>query len=217
MSNDAVTNDHTAVSLITDHSFNEHEELSMLITAKHHADLKHDPLLEVKRHLLEALGKIGFAMSITPVIECPAYVHPGRYATVSVLGTVVGEIFEVHPDIRERFKLPGRAAVATINVTTLLSMEGAVTVMKALPQFPSVSYDETIKRTHDDGIGDTLKNLKEKSLLLENVEIVDLYDGKPLKQGQFNLTLRFTYRATDKTLTEDEAKKEHTKVLALLR
>ena len=186
-------------------SHQEQNLLTMLITAKHSTDLKHDPLLLLKQHLTTALHDIGFTESFTSVVQCPPYAHPGRYATISVLGTVIGELFEVHPNVRERFKLPARAAVATVNLTALLAMESAPLIAHELPRFPSIRYDETIQRTHDDELRDSLRQLSEKNPLLESVEIVDLYDGRPLQSGQFNLTLRFTYRAADKTLTEDEA------------
>ena len=51
------------------------------------------------------------------------------------------------------------------------------------------------------------------SELLESAEITDLYG----KDGDnYNITLRCTYRASDRTLTEEEAKKEYAKAEKLL-
>jgi phenylalanyl-tRNA synthetase beta subunit len=53
---------------------------------------------------------------------------------------------------------------------------------------------------------------------LESVVVKDLYRAPNLPKEEYNLTLTFTYRAKDRTLTEDEAKGVHQKVLhAMMR
>jgi phenylalanyl-tRNA synthetase beta chain len=195
----------------------EQNMLTMMVTAKHETDLRHDPFLTVKQGMGMTLDAIGFTASTTPVVQCPAYAHPGRFATISVLGTLVGELFEVHPDVRERFKLPARAAAATINLTALLAMQGVPKIATPLPHFPGISYDETMTRAHSEEVRDTLKRLVENTPLLERAEIIDLYDGKPFQKGNYSLTVHFTYRALDRTLTEEEAQKVHTQVLGSLK
>jgi len=50
--------------------------------------------------------------------------------------------------------------------------------------------------------------MQHASDLLESVEVADLFSD-PEKEGTYNLTLRCTYRKEDRTLTEEEVKKEH--------
>jgi len=49
---------------------------------------------------------------------------------------------------------------------------------------------------------------------LESVEVADLFS----KEGSesYNLTLRFTYRSPERTLTEAEVKQEHERILETL-
>ena len=84
-----------------------------------------------------------------------------------------------------------------------------------MPAFPAITYDLTIMRTHASPIHDTVARIRTSHPLLEDVVLHDLYDGKPLQAGHFNATLRCTYRAHDRTLTEDEAKAAHAEVMKL--
>ncbi len=86
-----------------------------------------------------------------------------------------------------------------------------------VPAFPDIVYDVTIQRTQKDALEKLMRKAHGVDPLLADVSVKDLYNGKPLKDGEYNLTLRFTYRAEDRTLTEDEAKKAHEKVLAMMK
>lgn len=191
-------------------------ECGMLIADRRETDLKHTPFLRLKAAIILALKQAGFHAVVQQASTTPPFGHPGRSSDILVNGTAVGFLTEVHPEVRARFDLPQRAAAATLDLTTLLSLPSRTAIAKSVPQFPAVTYDVTVMRTQREQTGELLKKLRAASTLLESVDIVDLYDGKPLEPGRFNLTLRFTYRAPDRTLTEEEAKKEQEKVAKLL-
>lgn len=193
----------------------EWSELSMLISTRSETGLLDDPFLKTKQHLHNALSAINFSPEITPVVQTPAYAHPGRYGNIAVLGTVLGEIYEVHPRIRERFDIAGRAACATINLTKLLELESRARIASPLSQFPAITYDVTIPVKRYDRFGSLVTELQEKSEILESVTIHDLYSA-PGIHDEYYLTLRFIYRASDRTLTENEATAAHSKVSKLL-
>lgn len=192
----------------------EHTELSILHSAKEETGLTNDPFLLTKQSLTTALQAMGYAASFIPAKASPAYAHPGRYADVVVAGVTVGSVFELHPSVRERFGITHRAGAAQVNMTALMAIEPAERMAKAVAQFPAVSYDVTLPWRQDKAVGELLATLRNHSQLLEHVEVADLYHGKQHQPKEYNLTLRFTYRAPDRTLTEDEAKKEHEKLLA---
>ncbi len=185
----------------------EHLELSMLTSTRESTDLLHDPFLETKEAMKQALCASGYCVSIAPTKTIPAYAHPGRVADVLFNKEVIGQIFEVHPTIRKTFEIPGRAAAAIINIHDLFAHDPKKILAKPLSLFPAVTYDVTMTKTHSDSIDALLEKARKASPLLENVVVHDLYQ----KSGSdtYNLTLRFTYRSEEKTLTEDEAKKAH--------
>ncbi|MFA6039716.1 MAG: phenylalanine--tRNA ligase subunit beta [Candidatus Peribacteraceae bacterium] len=197
----------------------EHSELSVLfadLEGKGNADLKSDPFLLLKRELSLALSAPGFKAEWKRDDAPAPWMHPGRSALLSVDGETVGRLFEVHPRIRKNFDLPHRAAAAVVDLARLLSLKGKTVVPLPLPAFPAVTYDVTVTRMQEQRTETLLAKLRGASPLLEKVEVVDLFSGKGLEERQFNLTLRFTYRTADRTLTEEEAQKAHAAVTAVL-
>lgn len=181
-------------------------ELGALVTSRHDDDLKNDPFLVLKQDLTQAFHEAGYALSIAPAQQASHMAHPGRVADLVVQETVVGQLFEVHPTVRAQFDSSGRAAAATVLVDQLFALPAIVVTAVPVPAFPAVQYDTTVTMTHDQVVADLLANIRTSSDLLESVEIADIYSGKPLEPGQYNLTLRCTYRAPDRTLKEQETK-----------
>ncbi len=191
--------------------------LGMLLSAKEETDLLDDPLLVIKGQLLDAVAATGQSVEIHEMKKVPAIAHPGRSADVVFRGKSIGKIYEIHPVVRQRFGLTHRVAGATLDLSTLLASPSPVAVQKKLSIFPAVTYDVTVTRTQKDALGPLLRKLRSGSELLEAVSVHDLYAGKPLEKGSYNLTLRFVYRAKDRTLTEEEVKKEHGKALGMVQ
>lgn len=192
----------------------EHTECGVLIASMTETNLAHDPFLILKQSLRSALHGAGYALSIAPLATHPPFAHPGRSAVIAVNGQGVGMIFEVHPTVRGRFGLRHRAAAATFDLTALFGLPPASTRATPIPQFPAVTYDVTLTRSHAEPFGPLLQKLRGGHPLLEHVDVHDLYAGKPLSNEQYNLTLRFTYRSPERTLTEEEAKAAHEQVMA---
>lgn len=191
----------------------ERLELGLLHATRGQTDLLHDPFLQLKKEVLDAMDA---TVDIQAAKDIPSIAHPGRCAVIRYDKDIIGYLFEIHPQIREKFDIAGRAAAAIIDLTTLLAIRPLTKAVRSLPSFPSVSYDVTLTRTHKQHITHLLAEARRASELLEDVVIHDLYAGKPLKEGEYNATLRFTYRSLEKTLTEDEAKAAHANVLAAI-
>ena len=191
----------------------EHMELCMLTTCRKATDIKHDPFLQVKTDLAYALKQAGHNIRIRSAKTVPPYAHPGRCADIVIDKECIGQICELHPAVRSAFDLQHRTAAATVNVTALLTMEPEVVVAQTLPQFPAVEYDETMQFSSKTPIEPLLKAAAQQSDLLADITVADLYGAS---DGEYSVTLRFTYRKNDRTLQEQEVRTEHAKVLAAL-
>ncbi|TSC59174.1 MAG: phenylalanyl-tRNA synthetase subunit beta [Candidatus Peregrinibacteria bacterium Greene0416_19] len=194
----------------------EHAELGLLFANIRGEDadlLPRDPFLQLKRSLTEALRLTGYALLISACDQVPSSAHPGRAAQLVVESVNIGTISELHPDLRAAYDLPHRAAVASIDLVKLLGIPPAETIFTPLPQFPAVAYDVTVPLDPTTVAADLLKKIRSTSPLLEEVYIADLYTGTG---DRGTMTLHFTYRAADRTLTEEEAKKEHEKAVEVL-
>lgn len=191
----------------------ERGELCTLTAAKGKTTLKDDPLLIAKADITHALKQAGYHLSFTQTKDSlPSFAHAGRSAAITCKGVSIGMLTEVAPHIRKAFDLQGRSAVVVIDLQALLSIAPGVFIASPLPMFPAVEFDETLglPKTPYDTI---VRKLLAMSPLLKNIAIADLYEGESTK----TITLRFTYRADDRTLTQEEVEKVHAGVLAELK
>ncbi len=172
-----------------------------------------DPFLTLVERVTHLLKKLGHEATSAKDGSPMACAHPGRSAAIAANGKTVARVFDLKPSVVAAFDLPHRATAAVVDLAALASMAPAVTKSTPLPSQPAVTYDVTVQRAHQDAVGPLLAKLRGGSPLLESVVVQDLYAGKNVPSGAYSMTLRFTYRSADRTLTEEEAKKEHEKVL----
>jgi phenylalanyl-tRNA synthetase beta chain len=193
----------------------EHPEMTILCVPPRGTEpkLANLPVLWVKAAVMHVCAKIGMKAEISQE-EAALPAHPGRSAKILVDGTDVGTVYEVHPEVLSTFDLPSRTAAATIDLSKLLSLASKVRVPEKLPAFPPVSYDETLPISAKTSVGTLMHDIQKRTPLLTGIETVDLYEGSPTDR---RVTIRFTYRSPERTLTEAEVKKEHEGVLATLK
>ena len=139
--------------------------------------------------------------------------HPGRCVEVLVDGEVVGHAGELHPAACERLGLPARTCAAELDLTAIGARE--VLPAPAISSFPSVNQDvalvvdasvpaSAVEAALWSGGGD----------LLESVRLFDVYTGAQLGAGRKSLAYALSFRADDRTLTEDEASEHRTAAVA---
>lgn len=191
----------------------EFAELGMLLIQKDKDNLPSSAFLQIKSHLQEILDHIGLTLTLEPLASPPPFGHPGRSASIVTNGKPLGFLSEIHPSVRTSFDLPPCATVL-LNVSPLLGLDPRPLIVQPLPRFPTITYDLTIKRNNSKSMDSLLAHLRSCSPLLLDITVRDVFASRPT-DPQFNLTLRCTYGASDRTLTEEEVQKEHSKILAL--
>ncbi len=130
--------------------------------------------------------------------------HPGRCAELVVDDVVVGHAGELHPAVIERCGLSKRICAMELNLDAIPVRE--VLVAPVVSPFPPVLQD--IALTVDAGVpaADVERALRAGGgPLLEDVRLFDVYVGAQLGEGKRSLAFALRFRATDRTLTEDEA------------
>ncbi|GJF27500.1 phenylalanine--tRNA ligase beta subunit [Kitasatospora sp. NE20-6] len=132
--------------------------------------------------------------------------HPGRCAELVVDGRVVGHAGELHPRVVKAMHLPERTAAMEIDLDVLLA-DGARTVSgPAVSAYPVATQDVAlivdsavpaaeVEAALRDGAGE----------LLEAVRLFDVFTGEQAGAGKKSLAYTLRFRATDRTLTADEA------------
>lgn len=155
---------------------------------------------------VEAARIVGRALGAEVVVRGAEHApwHPGRCAEILVDGEVVGHAGELHPAACERLGLPARTCAAELDLTAVGVRE--VLPAPAISAYPPVHQDvalvvdasvpaSAVEEALRSGGGD----------LLEDVRLFDVYTGAQLGAGRKSLAYALSFRADDRTLTEDEA------------
>ncbi|MGE0042516.1 MAG: phenylalanine--tRNA ligase subunit beta [Vicinamibacterales bacterium] len=151
------------------------------------------------------------AMLDVPVAIAPAdaaYLVPGRSAAVLAGGAVVGRLGQLAPEVADARDLPGGDAVyvAEIDLDALEAARAdAPRFARPLPRHPSVVRDVSIlvdDTLSADTVRGTIRTAGPETLVL--VQEFDRYQGKGIPDGKCSLSVRLTFQAPDRTLTDDE-------------
>jgi phenylalanyl-tRNA synthetase beta chain len=142
--------------------------------------------------------------------------RPGRNPDTPPLG-VVGQLAG---DVAESFGLPGNVPVfvAELDVEELARHATPMIGVAPIPRVPAVVRDISIQvdaRVTAASVRATITAAA--GPLLEELREFDRYQGKGIPEGQLSLSLRLTFRAADRTLTDEEVQASMDAVLAALR
>lgn len=130
--------------------------------------------------------------------------HPGRCAELVVEGVVVGHAGELHPAVLERAGLPPRTCALELDLDALPLRESRP--VPTVSPFPAVLQDVSVSIEKSVPSGAVESALRSGAgELLEDIALFDVYEGAQAGEGRKSLTYALRFRATDRTLTEDEA------------
>lgn len=150
--------------------------------------------------------------------KTPAH-HPGRVGELVVRGKMVGQIYEVHPQVRKNFDIKPRVTIAEFDLQVILDMNmDTRRKYVELPKYPSVQLDISLLIPKRNLAGDYLKAIqKTDQKLITGVELIDEYTGDKIAENKRSLTYSITYQAADRTLTDAEVEAVHKQVLERLK
>jgi phenylalanyl-tRNA synthetase, beta subunit, non-spirochete bacterial len=168
----------------------------------------------VLEEFLEQFGLRGF--TLTRRAESTSLLLES--ATIQLGKQTLGEVGQLLPTLAKKYDLRDSVLLAELNLDLLLARRNAAKSFKSLPQFPSIRRDVAMlvpEATTHEAVLQTVKQTKPANL--ESVDLFDVFRGKNVPEGQKSLAYAFTYRATDKTLTDAEVNAAHDKVVEQFR
>jgi phenylalanyl-tRNA synthetase beta chain len=131
--------------------------------------------------------------------------HPGRSATILLDGTPIGYVGELHPRHTADLRIRDRVVTFGILFDALQRAASTGAVFRPLSSFPSVSRDLAPRMPEEMPYAQVEAAVRSASVpFLEQLRLSDVFTGQPLPEGTKSLTLAFTFRASDHTLTEAE-------------
>jgi phenylalanyl-tRNA synthetase beta chain len=152
--------------------------------------------------LIEALKIADFSIRTA---EAPAYFAEDYYVQLFVGEEVLGQMGEIPPQLRTLFDLKEKAFLFDLNLDRLIPKIIDTPVFKAWPRFPETTRDMALiidESVPWKDIQDEILSLEE--LLIQEIELFDLYVGKPIPQGKKNMGVRIHYRSPERTLLDEE-------------
>ncbi|MEU4036470.1 phenylalanine--tRNA ligase subunit beta [Streptomyces collinus] len=147
--------------------------------------------------------------------------HPGRCAELAVVvdGTerVVGHAGELHPRVVKALGLPERTCAMELDLDALEGAGGGVPQAPHISTFPVATQDVALVVDKPVPAIEVEAALREGAgELLESIRLFDVYENaEQLGDGRKSLAYALRFRATDRTLTVDEASAARDAAVAL--
>ncbi len=161
--------------------------------------------------LLEKLGISKYEFS--QETENPTF-HPGRTAALLIGGEYAGVIGEIHPDVLENYDIQTRAYVGVIEVEKLINNYNDTVQYKPLPKYPAVSRDIAMLIRDEITVKQVEDIIRQRGgKILESLKLFDVYKGKQIPEGMKSVAYSITFRAEDRTLTDDDVNKSMHKII----
>ena len=142
------------------------------------------------------------------------FLHPGKSASVSVNGTVVGTLGEVHPLVVEAFELDGEVVVFfELDLNRFFeALPQARQSVKSLARFPASLRDISILVDRDIPAA-RVQRIIEGQPLVERTILFDVYEGEEAPPGKVSLAYRIQLRASNRTLSSRDVNRSLARVL----
>ncbi len=145
----------------------------------------------------------GRGVSIVPA-DHPGHA-PGASGDVMWGGTVVGAIGSIANNPVLKVGLRHAPGCAELDLATMLDGTELVPQLRELPKFPPAERDLSLivaESVRFQQIEKTLLDLKLPQL--DSLQYLTTYRGKPLEKGTKSISIRLSFRSSDRTLTGEE-------------
>ncbi|MCD6424558.1 MAG: phenylalanine--tRNA ligase subunit beta [Anaerolineales bacterium] len=138
--------------------------------------------------------------------EAAPYFHPGKSARIDVGGNLLGYMGEVHPQVKQNYKLPDQPLPAAIlDINALLERVDDLYDVEPVPDQPPVLEDLALVVDGDVPAQDVQALIQQTGgKTLRDVRLFDVYRGEQLGEGKKSLAYSLVYQHPEKTLTDKE-------------
>lgn len=131
--------------------------------------------------------------------------HPGRSAKITILGEEIAILGELHPEVLEKYNIATKSYIAKLNITNMYTNISNNIKFKPIPKFPASVRDLSLiceKSLEIIKIHDCIKQSMGK--YLENIELIDIYQGNQIDNNYKSVCYSITLRSNDCTMTDEE-------------
>jgi phenylalanyl-tRNA synthetase beta chain len=203
-----------------DETVAEHRSLAVLLAGRlgpndwRSADSSTTDLFAVKA-LLEALAD---ALRVSDLSFAPApqpFLHPGRSAAVLLGERPAGWLGELHPLVADTWELPG-AACLEVDLDLLIAHASPPDYVDLIG-YPPLRQDLAVVLPVEVSAATALAAVTGAGgKLLADARVFDVYSGPQVGEGRRSLALALAFRASDRTLSDEEVAPVRERIVAAL-
>ena len=124
----------------------------------------------------------------------------------------------LHPELKQALGLEHEILVADIDLDSLMAITAKGFVYKKLPRVPAVSRDLSLvldRSVSYREIEETIGRVPAPAPV--RFEVIDRYQGPPLREGQSSLTIRAILQPLEQTLTDQESEDYRLRLIDALK
>ena len=154
--------------------------------------------------ILEALfDRLGLNVEYTAT-QALAGMHPGRTATISLGGQVIGFVGQVHPVTAKDYNIP-ETYVVEVNLTAI---EQAIQLAKPfveITKFPAVTRDIALLLKAEISHKEVVEAIEAAGVKrLKDIKLFDVFSGEKLGLGMKSMAYTLTFQNPEDTLEDEE-------------
>ncbi|AZQ41940.1 phenylalanine--tRNA ligase subunit beta [Streptococcus periodonticum] len=154
--------------------------------------------------ILEALfDRLGLKVEYTAT-QALAGMHPGRTATISLDGQVVGFVGQVHPVTAKDYNIP-ETYVAEINLTAIEQVIQPAKPFVEITKFPAVTRDIALLLKAEISHKEVVEAIEAAGVKrLTDIKLFDVFSGEKLGLGMKSMAYTLTFQNPEDTLEDEE-------------
>ena len=140
--------------------------------------------------------------------------HPGRCAKITVGDKCIGVFGEIHPLTLKNYDVNVPVCAAELDFDAIFALMDPNKIYTPLPKYPATTRDFSFVCEESLEVGAIFAEVKKAGgKLVEDVALFDIYRGHQIGENKKSVSIRVTLRASDRTLTVEEAEKCASKIL----
>lgn len=146
------------------------------------------------------------------------HLRPGQSGAISIKGTPVGSIGRLAESIATAYKFRQPVFLAEVDLTALIDIDELPVLYSPLARFPSIVRDVSLLVSRQITVAEMLRAARDARVEhFIGAHFVGTYEGAGIPDGQRSITMRFEYRADDRTLRDEEVDEIHRRLVEMLK
>ena len=163
----------------------------------------------------ELFDKLGMTKKVhyDPSCDRP-YLHPGRKADIIYEGVTLGYLGELHPEVADAYRIGDKTYIAVLDMPNVIPFADFDRKYTGIAKYPATTRDISMVVPKEILVGQIEDIIAQRGgKILESYKLFDIYEGAQILSGHKSVAYSITFRAADRTLTDDEVNAAMKKIL----